>query len=176
MSQKWISRPCDVVYTSLKSVNSDEIPNDIRGECFESAKSAVNLISGSVGMFAIQAVSNAREESGISKIFFPKLPYAYYALEPHISEKTLQYHHDKHHAKYVATTLSLVKGTNLEFADLVTVMRTAHGNNIPLYNNAAQSWNHGFYWKCMRPYGGGLPKGKLLEAIESTFGSFKDFR
>jgi Fe-Mn family superoxide dismutase len=91
----------------------------------------------------------------------PPLPYDYNALEPHLGEQTLRIHHDKHHAKYVSTCQTLIAGTDLEKADLVTIMRKAHGTNPSLFNNAAQSWNHTFYWHCMKANGGGKPSGKL---------------
>lgn len=79
-------------------------------------------------------------------ITLPDLPYAYTALEPHISERTLRIHHDKHHAKYVATTNDMIKGTDMEENDVVTVLRKAFTTNQVLFNNAAQSFNHEFYW------------------------------
>jgi Fe-Mn family superoxide dismutase len=70
----------------------------------------------------------------------------------------------------------MIKGTDLEGADLVTILRRAHGNNQGLFNNSAQSFNHAFYWECMKPGGGGQPSGRLATLIESTFGSFSSFR
>ena len=78
------------------------------------------------------------------------LPYAYNALEPMIGERTLKIHHDKHHAKYVATTNDLIKGTDMEGQDVVTILRKAYNKNQPLFNNAAQSFNHEFYWHVSR--------------------------
>eukprot|EP01041_Mallomonas_annulata_P009931 gene9931-20653_t len=106
----------------------------------------------------------------------PPLPYDYTALEPHIGEQTLRIHHDKHHAKYVTTTNAMVKGTELEDADVITVLRSAYGKNQGLFNNAAQSYNHAFYWECMKPNGGGKPTGKLAQLIDSSFGDFDKFR
>ena len=106
----------------------------------------------------------------------PPLPYDYTALEPHIGEQTLRIHHDKHHAKYVTTTSSLIAGTDHEKADLVTILRAAYGKNQGLFNNAAQSWNHTFYWHCMKPNGGGKPSGKLADLIDKQFGSYEKFR
>jgi len=108
------------------------------------------------------------------------LPYAYDALEKHgISEKTLRVHHGKHHAKYVATTNDMVKGTSLEGNDLMSIILSAHQTkNQGLFNNAAQAFNHEFYWNCMRPEGGGgaCPQGSLADAITASFGSHEEFR
>jgi len=105
----------------------------------------------------------------------PPLPYDYTALEPHIGKQTLEIHHDKHHAKYVTTTNTMIAGTELEGADVVTILRNAYGKNQGLFNNAAQSFNHAFYWDCMKPNGGGKPSGALMAAIEKDFGSFDKF-
>ena len=112
----------------------------------------------------------------MSSINLPPLPYAYDALAPHISENTLRFHHDKHHAKYVEVANGMIKGTPMEKEDLVMIIRKAYGTNQGLFNNAAQSWNHAFYWNCMKPNGGGKPTGKLAELIDKSFGSFDKFR
>ena len=106
----------------------------------------------------------------------PPLPYAYTALEPHIGEQTLKIHHDKHHAKYVTVTNTMIAGTELEGKDVVTILRKAFGTNQALFNNAAQSYNHAFYWDCMKPNGGGKPTGKLMEMITKTWGDYDKFR
>ena len=106
----------------------------------------------------------------------PPLPYDYTALEPHIGEQTLRIHHDKHHAKYVTTTNAMIAGTDLEGKDVITILRAAYGKNQGLFNNAAQSYNHAFYWDCMKPNGGGKPSGKLADLIDKQFGSFDKFR
>jgi Fe-Mn family superoxide dismutase len=107
----------------------------------------------------------------------PPLPYAYDALQPHISERTLRFHHDKHHAKYVDNTNALIKGTSLEGSDIVTILKQAHSSsNDGLFNNAAQSYNHDFYWNCMKSNGGGRPKGKMAKLIDQKFGSYEKFR
>jgi len=105
----------------------------------------------------------------------PPLPYDYDALEPYIGKQTLEIHHDKHHAKYVTTTNAMIAGTELEGADVVTILRDAHGKDQGLFNNAAQSFNHAFYWNCMKPNGGGQPTGKLMEMIVKDFGSYDKF-
>ena len=106
----------------------------------------------------------------------PPLPYAYDSLEPVLGKQTLEIHHDKHHAKYVTTTNAMIAGTDMEKDDVVTILRKAYGTNQALFNNAAQSWNHAFYWECMKPGGGGKPSGKLATLIDRDFGSFDKFR
>lgn len=101
------------------------------------------------------------------------LPYAHAALAPHISEETMQFHHDKHLLAYVTNTNNLIAGTEFENAPLVDIIKKASG---PLFNNAAQIYNHELFWNCMTPNGGGTPSGKVLEAINSNFGSFEDFK
>ena len=91
-------------------------------------------------------------------------------------KKTLEIHHDKHHAKYVTTTNAMIAGTDMEKDDVVTILRKAYGTNQALFNNAAQSYNHAFYWECMKKGGGGKPTGKLATFIDRDFGSFDKFR
>ena len=106
-------------------------------------------------------------------IELPPLPYARNALEPHISAETIDYHYGKHHQAYVTNLNNQIKGSELENADLETIVRKAQGG---MFNNAAQVWNHNFYWQCLAPNGGGAPDGKLGEAITKTFGSFDAFK
>ena len=103
----------------------------------------------------------------------PALPYAHTALEPHISAETLEYHHGKHHAKYVANLNDLVPGTRFENMPLEEIVREADG---AIFNNAAQTWNHAFYWHCLSPDGGGKPNDTLTAAINEHFGSLDEFR
>ena len=103
----------------------------------------------------------------------PALPYAHTALEPHISAETLEYHHGKHHAKYVANLNDLIPGTRFENMPLEDIVREAEGAT---FNNAAQAWNHAFYWRCLSPDGGGKPDGALAAAIDEHFDSLEDFR
>jgi len=103
----------------------------------------------------------------------PPLPYARNALAPHISEETLDYHYGKHHNTYVTNLNNLITGTAFENASLEDIINKADG---PLFNNAAQVWNHTFYWNSLSPAGGGEPTGALLTAINTTFGSFETFR
>ena len=103
----------------------------------------------------------------------PSLPYDYDALEPYISRETLDYHHDKHHAAYVANLNNLIKDTDFASKDLIEIVRSASGG---IFNNAAQIWNHTFYFGGMVKGGGGAPTGEVAAAIESKFGSFDVFK
>lgn len=103
----------------------------------------------------------------------PALPYDKKALAPYISEETLEYHYGKHHQAYVNTLNTLVPGTEFEGKSLEDIIKTSSGG---IFNNAAQIWNHTFYWHCMKPNGGGQPTGELAEAINKTFGSFDKFK
>ena len=104
----------------------------------------------------------------------PDLPYAKDALEPHISSETLDFHHDKHHAAYVNNLNNLVPGTEFESMSLDEIVRNAPAGGI--FNNAAQIWNHTFYFNGMGPGGGGEPTGAIAGAIKDAFGSFADFK
>ncbi|MBC8426901.1 superoxide dismutase [Fe] [bacterium] len=104
----------------------------------------------------------------------PDLPYAKDALEPHISAETLDYHHGKHHAAYVTNLNKMVPGTEFEGKSLEEIIKTAPAGGV--FNNAAQVWNHTFYWNCMGPAGGGAPSGALGDAIDAAFGSFDAFK
>lgn len=103
----------------------------------------------------------------------PELPYALDALQPVISEETLEYHYGKHHRGYVNKLNAAIEGTDREDLPLETLIQRADGG---LFNNAAQTWNHTFYWNGLSPDGGGRPDGALAEAIKTTFGGFEDFR
>ena len=103
----------------------------------------------------------------------PALPFAIDALEPHISAETLEFHHGKHHATYVLKLNGLVEGTDLAEKSLEELIKTSKG---PLFNNAAQVWNHTFYWNCLAPNAGGEPTGAVADAINSSFGSFAEFQ
>jgi len=103
-----------------------------------------------------------------------KPPYDMNALEPHVSRETLEHHFGKHHRAYVDKLNELVAGTRFDGMPLELIVATAPSG--PLYNNAAQAWNHGFYWKCMRPDGGGVPQGPLAQAMIATWGTYQAFR
>ena len=103
----------------------------------------------------------------------PALPFAKDALLPHISPETLDYHHGKHHNAYVVKLNSLIEGTEFAGKSLEDIIRTSQG---PVFNNAAQIWNHTFYWNCLSPNGGGEPTGALAAAITAQWGSFAAFQ
>ena len=103
----------------------------------------------------------------------PALPYALDALEPYMSRETLEFHWGKHHQTYVNNLNNLTAGTAFEGKDLVEVIRSSEGG---VFNNAAQVFNHTFFWNGMKPHGGGEPTGALLDAIVATWGSYAEFR
>ncbi len=106
-------------------------------------------------------------------IELPALPYAKDALAPHISEETLEFHYGKHHQTYVTNLNNLISGTSFEDAELEAIIARSEGG---MFNNAAQIWNHTFYWNSLSPNGGGMPSGALADTINSTFGSFDEFK
>ncbi|WP_413112142.1 superoxide dismutase [Fe] [Thaumasiovibrio sp. DFM-14] len=103
----------------------------------------------------------------------PALPYEKSALEPHISAETLEYHYGKHHNTYVVKLNGLIPGTEFEGKSLEEIVKASSGG---IFNNAAQIWNHTFYWHSLSPNGGGEPTGALAEAIIASFGSFEEFK
>jgi len=103
----------------------------------------------------------------------PALPYALNALEPHVSQKTLEFHYGKHHQAYVTNLNNLVPGTRFENATLEDIVMGAEG---PIFNNGAQVWNHTFYFTSFSPKGGGEPVGKISDDIKKSFGSFGEFK
>lgn len=106
-------------------------------------------------------------------IELPALPWARDALAPHISAETIDYHYGKHHQAYVTNLNAQIEGTEFADASLEDIVRKSSGG---VFNNAAQVWNHTFYWNCLSPDGGGEPDGKLAEAINSAFGDFAAFK
>jgi Fe-Mn family superoxide dismutase len=103
----------------------------------------------------------------------PDLPFAIDALQPHISKETLEYHHGKHHQAYVTNLNNLIAGTDFESKSLEEVIKGSEGG---MFNNAAQVWNHTFYWNCLSPNGGGEATGDIAAAIDKAFGSFAEFK
>ncbi|WP_316678847.1 superoxide dismutase [Fe] [uncultured Tolumonas sp.] len=103
----------------------------------------------------------------------PALPYEKNALAPHISQETLEYHYGKHHNTYVVNLNNLIPGTEFENKTLEEIIKTSSGG---IFNNAAQVWNHTFYWHSLSPNGGGEPTGPLADAINAAFGSFEKFK
>lgn len=110
----------------------------------------------------------------------PPLPYAYDALEPHLSRRTMQLHHDKHHGKYVDTLNKLIANTPYTDMPLDQIMRHSVSKSgkqeRAIFNNAAQSWNHTFFWHSMSPQGGGSPPDALAKKIKAAFGGYEQFR
>lgn len=103
----------------------------------------------------------------------PKLPYSHEALEPHISKETLSFHFDKHHLGYVSKLRAAIADTDQANQTLEEIIGSAKGG---LFNNAAQVWNHSFYWNSLSPNGGGEPTGKIASLIDDAFGSFEEFK
>ncbi len=110
-------------------------------------------------------------------ITLPSLPFAQDALEPVISAKTLEFHHGKHHNAYVTNLNNLIQGTELADKNLEEIILAVakDASKAGVFNNAAQVWNHTFYWNCIKPSGGGIPTGKIAERINQDFGSFDKF-
>ena len=107
----------------------------------------------------------------------PELPYDKNALNPIITEETFDYHYEKHHAAYVNNLAGLVKDTEWAEKDIVDIIRKSYNENqVAIFNNAAQHWNHSFFWNCLSPDGGKNPTGKIAELINRDFGSFKNFK
>ena len=104
----------------------------------------------------------------------PQLPFAKDALAPHMSAETFDYHYAKHHQAYVTNLNNLIKGTEYENLDLEAIVKKAPAGGV--YNNAAQVWNHSFFWNCLSPNGGGAPKGALADAINAKWGSLDAFK
>ena len=110
-------------------------------------------------------------------ITLPNLPFAIDALEPHISARTFEFHHGKHHKAYVDNTNKLLEGTALADRGLEEIIKSAATDAAKkgLFNNAAQVWNHSFFWKCLKPNGGGRPTGKIAAQIDKELGGYEKF-
>ena len=106
-------------------------------------------------------------------IELPKLPYKRDALEPHISQRTIDFHYGQHHAGYVKNLNNLIENSRFEKMSLEEIIKNSEGS---IFNNAAQVWNHTFYWNCMTPNANTKPQGRLINAIERDFGSFESFK
>jgi len=139
------------------------------------AGSAVLAIGGKAWAKAGNSVSMRQDKKLIE---LPPLPYAMQALEPHISARTLSFHYGKHHQGYINNTNAIVNKEGLWGKSLTELIREAAGkaDTVALFNNAAQAWNHGFYWQSLTPKGGGEPRGKLGEAIHAEFGGYEAFK
>ena len=103
----------------------------------------------------------------------PQLPYELDALSPHLTKETLEFHYGKHHQTYITNLNNQIKGTEFEEMPLEEIVKKSSGG---MFNNAAQTWNHTFYWNCLAPNAGGEPEGELAAAINKSFGSFADFK
>jgi Fe-Mn family superoxide dismutase len=110
-------------------------------------------------------------------ITLPELPYPKDALAPYVSEKTLEFHHGKHHNAYVVNANKLLEGTDLAQEAPETIIKKIAGDSskVGIFNNVAQAWNHAFYWRCMKPGGGGLPTGAIAQKINADFGTYQKF-
>jgi Fe-Mn family superoxide dismutase len=130
------------------------------------------------GLAAVGALGWSVRAQAAQEVVLPPLPYPEQALEPYISARTLQFHYGKHHRGYVKKTNNLLKKYGFDFDSLeAVVVRAKKGPGMQdLYNNASQAWNHNFYWRSMKPNGGGSPGGKLGERIDSGFGGFENFK
>jgi Fe-Mn family superoxide dismutase len=111
------------------------------------------------------------------KIKLPVLPFPQDSLVPYISEKTIQFHYGKHHNGYVENTIKLITGTDLEEKSVEEIIMISSNNAdmVSIFNNAAQVWNHSFYWNCIKPDGGGNPSGPIKNKIDNQFGNYEEF-
>jgi Fe-Mn family superoxide dismutase len=114
----------------------------------------------------------------MSGIIQERLPYAENGLEPYISAKTMSFHYGKHHAAYVNKANELLKGSDLEGKSPEEIMKAVvrQSDKAAIFNNVAQAWNHAFFWKCLKPGGGGMPAGKFADMINGSFGDFATFK
>jgi Fe-Mn family superoxide dismutase len=121
---------------------------------------------------------HTKKEEGSVAFELPPLPYEKSSLEPHMSARTLEFHHGKHHQAYVTALNGLVKDTPLAAKSLEAIMKETAGDaaKAPVFNNAAQIWNHTFFWNSMKPNGGGTPVGELADRIARDFGSLEKFK
>jgi len=143
--------------------------------------SSIGLLTVAAGFRKIEGVTNKLNKSInrsniMSKFELAPLPYAFSALEPHIDAKTMEIHHDKHHAAYVNNLNKAVEGTPLEGKSLEDLFKNISKAPVAVRNNGGGVYNHNLYWEVMGPGRGGEPKGPLGEAIKSTFGSFDKFK
>lgn len=146
---------------------------------YTAISSLVAFATYKLGLFDKLTLNSKNNKIGetMTKIELPNLPYAKNALEPHISENTLNFHYGKHHQAYVTNLNNLIAGTELEGKTLEEIIKISaiDSSKVGIFNNAAQVWNHTFYWNSMKPNGGGKPSGKVLAKIEESFGSYEDF-
>jgi Fe-Mn family superoxide dismutase len=157
-------------------LNAKDKENGMSEQHMKAGMDRRKFIATAAGAAGVLAAANMglAVDARATNVILPRLPWAEDALEPYISARTINYHFGKHHAGYVKKTNAAIKGTELENAPLPKIVITAFGTDTDLYNNAAQVWNHTFYWNCMKPGGGGRPSGKLMKMIETSFGSFEN--
>lgn len=131
---------------------------------------------GSIAVLQMVGLSVIGSEDGMIKL--PALPYKTDALEPYISEETIRFHYGKHHSGYVKKLNRMIKGTAYADLSIETIIQKTHGNagEVGIFNNAAQVFNHTFYWNSMKPGGGGVPAGIIAEKIKADFGGFDAFK
>lgn len=150
------------------------------GHCRSAVRLAFNpvrkyLMSAELTAVAIRsaAVAHVAVRKERRMITLPKLPYELDALVPHLSKETLEFHYGKHHQTYVNNVNNLTEGTKFSRMPLEEIVLSSEGG---IFNNAAQAWNHNFYWESLSPGGGGEPEGRILKALQETFGSFEKFK
>lgn len=138
----------------------------------------LGVCSMAMGLGATADTAGSATQAASSTILLPPLPFAQDALEPYITAQTLSFHYDKHHQGYVDNLNKLIDGTPSAGQPLETILREAAGvaDKTAIFNNAAQVWNHTFFWNSMKPDGGGKPSGRLLESIEKSFDGFDEFK
>ncbi len=140
------------------------------------AGAALGVIAGTAALASRTVLATTPKEARM-QLTLPPLPYAKDALEPHMSSKTFDFHHGKHHQAYITKLNELIAGTELEKASLEDIIAQSAGkaDKAVLFNNAAQHWNHTFFWRSMKPNGGGKPSGELAKKIDEDFGSYDKF-
>ncbi len=143
-----------------------------RREFMMSAAAGVAVLG--LGMAGLSGCDS--QTGGAATVALPYLPYKESALEPYISKKTIEFHHGKHHKAYVDKTVELIKGTHLARLSLKDIVQKTSGfaDKASTFNNAAQAWNHDFYWKSLTPGGGGKPEGELAKRLDADFGSHEN--
>lgn len=142
----------------------------------------LTLALGTAAATTVRPIASFAKSTPVSKeasmtFTLPPLPFAKNALEPHISAQTFDFHHGKHHQAYVTKLNELIAGTEFEKASLEEIILASAKDESkkPLFNNAAQHWNHSFFWECLKPNGGGKPTGELAKKIDSDLGGYEKF-
>lgn len=156
----------------------DESVNGSRRAFVKAAAAGAVILSAGGGTALFSGCGKKGAEEALSSLALPPLPYPANALAPYMSEKTLGFHHGRHHANYVKKLGELVKGTEYSEMDISAIIRKSSKDPgaASIFNNAAQAHNHAFFWLSMKPKGGGLPGGAIKSALEKSFGSLDAFR